>query len=85
MMQLIEYSDISFMFDNYTINQVIRNKFKQETCGFSDYNHLITEYMDIITTPMRHFGDVNGSFRKICTSLIPLPRLKFMTPTLAPL
>ena len=60
---------MTVMFDDNAITSQIKHKFQTEASE-SDSNHLMGSLLDLVTTPMRRFGDVNSSYRKIATSLV---------------
>ncbi|EAS07233.1 tubulin/FtsZ family, GTPase domain protein (macronuclear) [Tetrahymena thermophila SB210] len=57
----------------------------QKQKGFDNINNVISQIHPLITSGSRYHGSINASTRKICTNIIPFPRLKHMSMICLPL
>jgi tubulin beta len=83
---LIDSSNAGFVIDNSSLNRICTQNLKIEHPSFADINHIISQAMANDTATMRFPGaENNADLRKLCTNLIPFPRLHFLMQGQAPL
>lgn len=83
---LIENSDAVMLFDNEALFNITTNQLKIEDAQYEDINQLVATAMSNITASCRFPGcQLNTDFRKLCTNLIPYPRLHFFSVGMSPL
>jgi hypothetical protein len=73
------------MLQNDSLNRICYNNMNILRPKLIDMNSVIARVATGITQPMRFSGSLNTSFRKICTNIIPFPRMHFALAGLAPL
>jgi len=89
---LLDCAQLTTLLDNQALHTICSRK----TYGlgivepkFSHYNALIARVLTSATAPMRFCPNVPDSLmidpRKLCTNLVPYPRIHFTVPVLAPL
>lgn len=69
-----------------------KNNFKDNKITLSKLNHLVASTLAGVTTSLRFPNQtdenntiVNSSLRKLCTNMVPYPRLHFFVPSAVPL
>ena len=78
---LIEYNDVSYIFDNDAIYELCQNKLNIKKPTYDNMNKLMAKTASGITSNLRFEGELNvdlNDFR------LPFPRLHFMIQSLAP-
>jgi len=84
--QLIENADLTFCFDNETMQDICFRKLKIGDTNYADLNHLIAVTMSDITASLRFSNEGSRTtLRDLTNSLVPSPRLHFLIPAFAPL
>lgn len=83
---LIDTSHMDNLLDNKSLNRICTQLLKVDKPSFADANYLISQAMSNATASMRFPGVQNNSdIRKLCTNLIPFPRMHFIVQGQAPL
>lgn len=83
---LIECSDATFTIDNSALYRICNNNLKIPQPTFGDINHIVSQAITNTTASLRFPGISNNTdIRKLCTNLIPFPRLHFLVTGHAPL
>ena len=77
---LIECSTITNCFDNKAIIRMCSENSKIPKPTLRDMNQAVAQYLSGITCNYRFGGHLNTSLRKVCTNMVPFPRLHFMLP-----
>ncbi|KAL4427219.1 hypothetical protein ABPG74_022306 [Tetrahymena malaccensis] len=81
-----EYLSLTLPFCNQTIQNLINDSYNiQKQKGFDNINNIISLIHPLFTSGSRYHGSINASTRKICTNIIPFPRMKHMNMTCLPL
>ena len=83
--QLVENTDQTFCIDNEALYNICLGTLKLVTPTYGDLNHLVSMTMSGVTTCLRFPGQLNADLRKLCTNMVPFPRLHFFMPGFAPL
>ena len=83
--QLVENTDQTFCIDNEALYNICLKTLKLVTPTYGDLNHLVSLTMSGVTTCLRFPGQLNADLRKLCTNMVPFPRLHFFMPGFAPL
>ena len=77
---LLNASHMSIVLENASLNRICTNLLKIKQPSFADANYIISQGMSASTATMRFPGAANNSdIRKLCTNLIPFPRLHFIS------
>jgi len=76
---LINSSHMTTIIENNSLYRICQNQLKVNTPSFADINYLISQSMSSSTATMRFPGSNNSDIRKICTNLIPFPRIHFIS------
>lgn len=83
---IINTSHMDIVLENPSLYRICSNLLKVKNPSFGDINYLICQAMSSSTATMRFPGASNNSdLRKLCTNLIPFPRLHFIAQAQAPL
>ena len=82
---ILEHIDISFMMDNEALYDIYKKKLNVMRPSYDNINHLISKAISSLTASIRFEGELNLDMEDLKTNLIPFPRLKFMTTSLAPI
>jgi tubulin beta len=83
--QLIENADSVTVLDNEALYDICFRTLKLTTPTYGDLNHLVSASMAGVTASLRFPGQLNCDLRKICTNLVPFPRLHFFMTGFTPL
>ena len=83
--QLVENTDQTLCIDNEALYNICLKTLKLVTPTYGDLNHLVSLTMSGVTTCLRFPGQLNADLRKLCTNMVPFPRLHFFMPGFAPL
>ncbi|GAA5892007.1 hypothetical protein JCM8208_002967 [Rhodotorula glutinis] len=83
--QLVENSDETFCIDNEALYDICFRTLKLSVPTYGDLNHLVSVVMSGVTTSLRFPGQLNSDLRKLCTNMVPFPRLHFFMVGYAPL
>merc|ERR1711939_774563 len=83
--QLVENSDATFCIDNEALYDICFRTLKLSVPTYGDLNHLVSVVMSGVTTSLRFPGQLNSDLRKLCTNMVPFPRLHFFMVGYAPL
>merc|ERR1711935_81245 len=84
--QLIENSEAVFPIENGAVHRICQKNLKIAQPSFQDVNHIIAQVMSNTTSTLRFQGCENNSdIRKLCTNLVPFPRIHFLLQAQAPL
>lgn len=83
--QLIEHADVTYCFDNQAMYDICKGPLNLSDPSYGDINHLISTAMSGLTTSFRFPGQLNSDLRKLAMSMVPFPRLHFLTMGFAPL
>ncbi|CAI2369550.1 unnamed protein product [Moneuplotes crassus] len=81
---IIEHVNLTMLVQNFQLHQICFKSQRISCPSFSDMNHLVTSCMAGISAASRFGGPLNSSLRKLCTNLVPFPRLHFFTVAGAP-
>ncbi|KAL4467255.1 hypothetical protein ABPG72_010062 [Tetrahymena utriculariae] len=77
---------LTLPFCNQTIQFLTNDSYNiQKQKGFDNINNVVSQIHPLFTSGSRFHGSINASTRKICTNIIPFPRLKHMNMTCLPL
>ena len=80
MKSLIESSHMAIPIENKSLYRICSQNLGVKSPSFADVNYLISQSISHATASMRYPGVANNSdIRKLCTNLIPFPRLHFIT------
>ncbi len=83
---IVENSHLALPIENSSLYRICTKNLGMKEVSFADINYLIAQAMSNATATMRFPGMQNNSdIRKICTNLIPFPRLHLITQGQAPL
>ena len=83
--QLVENTDETYCIDNEALYDICFRTLRLTTPTYGDLNHLVSVTMSGVTTCLRFPGQLNADLRKLCTNMVPFPRLHFFMPGYAPL
>ena len=83
--QLVENTDMTFCIDNEALYDICFKTLNIQTPTYGDLNHLVSLTMSGITTCLRFPGQLNADLRKLCTNMVPFPRLHFFVSGFTPL
>lgn len=83
--QLVENVDQTMVLDNEALYDISLRTLKQQKPTYKDLNEIIANAMSGVTVSLRFPGQLNADLRKICTNLVPFPRLHFFMVSHAPL
>eukprot|EP01114_Cavostelium_apophysatum_P011073 TRINITY_DN2524_c0_g1_i1.p1 TRINITY_DN2524_c0_g1~~TRINITY_DN2524_c0_g1_i1.p1 ORF type:complete len:466 (-),score=113.81 TRINITY_DN2524_c0_g1_i1:50-1447(-) len=83
--QLIENADSVMCIDNEALYDICSRSLNVASPTYGDLNHLISNVMSGVTCGFRFPGQLNSDVRKLCTNLVPFPRLHFFLTGYAPL
>eukprot|EP01084_Bolivina_argentea_P255026 428859_1 len=77
---LLDYTDLSFAFDNDKIYETIYNMNKTKRPNYDDLNTSISQQIALITSTFRYESttNINKNISDMVTNLVPFPRLHFM-------
>jgi Tubulin/FtsZ family, GTPase domain len=81
---LVCASEMTFMLDNHSLTQFAKNNYSLHSVTTTDLNQIISDF-NLLTTASMRFRSAPSSydFRKIATSIVPFPRMHFMSPSMA--
>ena len=83
---LIEHSAAVFPIENAALHRICQKNLKMPNPTFFDINNIVAQVCSNTTSTLRFPGSVNNSdIRKLCTNLVPFPRMVFCMQALAPL
>jgi len=82
---LLEFTDVSFMFDNEAIYDICRNNLKIKKPTYANLNQLIAQVISSLTASLRFNGTLNVDITEFQTNLVPYPRIHFMLCSYAPI
>ena len=82
---MLENSDATNVIDNEALFSISQNVLKQKEPTYDELNWVISMVMSGTTASLRFSGKLNGDLRKMCTNLVPFPRLHFFLLSHAPL
>ena len=83
---LVDNSHADFMIENPALYRICQRGLKVAQPTFADINYIVAQAMSNTTASLRFAGYQNNSdIRKLCTNLVPFPRLHFMMQGQAPL
>nr|ADD24174.1 Tubulin beta chain [Lepeophtheirus salmonis] len=83
--QLVENTDCTFVIDNEALYKIFNDILKIKNPSYDQLNSLVSLVMSGVTTCLRFPGQLNADLRKLCTNMIPFPRLHFFMVGFAPL
>lgn len=83
--QLTENGDATFVIDNEALFNILHATMNIKSPNFKQLNGLIGQVLCGISSSLRFPGQLNGDIRKLCTNLVPFPRLHFFLVAQAPL
>ena len=81
----IEYSDVSFLFDNEAIYDICKNNLEVERPAYSNLNRLICQNVSSITSSLRFPGQLNVDLNEFQVNLVPFPRIHFPLSSYSPI
>uniref|UniRef100_A0A0G4I778 Tubulin/FtsZ GTPase domain-containing protein n=1 Tax=Chromera velia CCMP2878 TaxID=1169474 RepID=A0A0G4I778_9ALVE len=76
--------DMSVMLDNKSIFRICRDKIKLKRPTYWDVNSLLGQIISLTTTSLRFRCELSAMMDDICHNLIPNPKLRYCTASLAP-
>lgn len=83
---LIEHTAAVFPVENSALHRICQKNLKMQEPTYFDINNIVAQVCSNTTSTLRFPGAVNNSdIRKLCTNLVPFPRLVFCMQSLAPL
>eukprot|EP00917_Polyrhabdina_sp_WS-2016_P032506 GHVP01069320.1.p1 GENE.GHVP01069320.1~~GHVP01069320.1.p1 ORF type:complete len:441 (-),score=86.42 GHVP01069320.1:119-1441(-) len=82
---LVENPEAVQVIDNEALYDICFRTLKMTTPTYGDLNHLVSAAMSGVTCSFRFPGQLNSDIRKMCTNLVPFPRLHFFMIGFAPL
>ena len=77
--------DVSFMFDNEAIYDIVRRDLKVEKPSYNNLNRLIAQCISSLTASLRFDGPLNTDLNEFQTNLVPYPRIHFVLNSFAPI
>jgi len=81
---LMENSDLDFVFDNEAIKDILKDNFYQEQINLLNMNRLIAQPISVITGAIRFSGYANLSLNAFARNLVDFRNLQFIVPSYAP-
>lgn len=79
-----EYFDSVVMMDNFALHRIMRQSLNNESPRFSNINRITAQVIAAQTGALR-FGHLSGiDLRDFHTNMVPYPRIKFLTASMAP-
>jgi len=82
---LLEYTDVSFIFDNEAIYDICKTNLRIKKPKYSNLNQLIAQVISSLTASLRFNGTLNVDITEFQTNLVPYPRIHFMLCSYAPI
>ena len=85
---LLDYTEVSFLFDNRKLYNICRNylRITEPTPSYNDLNSIIAKIQSSITCSLRFEGELNVDLNEYQTDrMCPFPRLHFIVPSMAPI
>ncbi|EFO16681.1 beta-tubulin [Loa loa] len=83
--QLVENVDATFCIDNEALHRIVMRALGIRWPNYDDLNHLASMAMSRITSFLRLSGQFDSDLRKLIVSMVPFPRLHFLTSAFVPL
>lgn len=80
---LLDHTEVSLIFDNSALGGICRKKLDINQPGYDHVNSLIAKTVSNTTVGLRYDSELNVDLGELETSLVPFPRLHFMTSGLA--
>jgi tubulin alpha len=81
---LMEFTDVSLVFDNEALYDVCRNKLGVQSPSYAQVNRQIAQVVSSMTSSLRYDGSLNTDINEFQTNLVPFPRVHFIVPSYAP-
>ncbi|XP_070565994.1 tubulin gamma-1 chain [Ptychodera flava] len=83
--RLTQNADCVVVLDNTALNRIATDRLHSQNPDFSQINHMVSTIMSVSTTTLRYPGYMNNDLIGLIASLIPTPRLHFLTTGYTPL
>ena len=84
MMSLIEYADLSILFDNEALYNICSNQMEKESPNYADINRMVARALSTSFSSTRFHSSFNANLGEMITSLVPYPRIHYAMPSYAP-
>lgn len=81
---LMEYTDVSLVFDNEAIYDICRTRLGIQAPSYLHLNRQIAQVVSSMTSSLRYDGSLNTDINEFQTNLVPFPRIHFVVPSYAP-
>ncbi|CBY22337.1 unnamed protein product [Oikopleura dioica] len=78
-------SGCSIMMDNQALYKICESYLDVEIPSFYNTNRLVAQVVSMLTAPLRFSDPASANFNNVINSLVPQPRLKFLSFACAPL
>eukprot|EP00549_Striatella_unipunctata_P015785 CAMPEP_0118707926 /NCGR_PEP_ID=MMETSP0800-20121206/21530_1 /TAXON_ID=210618 ORGANISM="Striatella unipunctata, Strain CCMP2910" /NCGR_SAMPLE_ID=MMETSP0800 /ASSEMBLY_ACC=CAM_ASM_000638 /LENGTH=405 /DNA_ID=CAMNT_0006610917 /DNA_START=117 /DNA_END=1334 /DNA_ORIENTATION=+ len=82
---LLEHTDLTFSLDNDALYNVCNKALGVETPTYKNLNRLVAQVVSSLTASLRFPGTLNVDMNDFPTTLVPYPRIHFLTTSYAPL
>jgi tubulin alpha len=81
---LLEHMDVSVIYDNEAIYNIVRTAFNVEKPTYTNLNRMIAQCISSQTVSLRFDGALNTDLNEFQTNLVPYPRIHFLLSSYAP-